>query len=98
MSASVEQIDLDAADRWLGDWDAFSAVHCKTDLARAFAEHRQTSPSLDYKAGWEALSEPLSWMQSNSKLAFYWGWNLGDIVNDLIDRAYPGLRAAKAKP
>lgn len=98
MSASIEQVDLDAADRWLEAWDAFSPVHCKADLARAFAEHRQTPTAPDYKMGWEALSKPLSWMQGNSQLAHYWGWNLGDIVNDLIDRAYPGLRSAKAKP
>ena len=48
----------------------------------------------NYEAGWRALSEPLSWMQDNPRLKGYWGWNLADIANDLIDRAYPGLRNA----
>lgn len=34
-------------------------------------------------------------MHDNPKLRAYWGWNLADIANDLIDRAYPGLRKAK---
>jgi len=47
----------------------------------------------DFKAAWEALSQPLSWMHESDRLKAYWGWNLADIANDLIDRAYPGLRS-----
>jgi hypothetical protein len=49
----------------------------------------------DYKVAWEALSKPLSWMHESDRLKAYWGWNLADIANDLIDRAYPGLRTGK---
>lgn len=49
----------------------------------------------DYKAAWEALSGPLSWMHESDRLKAYWGCNLADIANDLIDRAYPGLRSGE---
>ena len=49
----------------------------------------------DLKAAWEALSQPLSWMHESDRLQAYWGWNLADIANDLIDRAYPGLRSGE---
>ena len=49
----------------------------------------------DFKSAWEALSQPLSWMHESDRLKAYWGWNLADIANDLIDRAYPGLRSSK---
>lgn len=49
----------------------------------------------DYKSAWAALSKPLSWMHDSARLKSYWGWNLADIANDLIDRAYPGLRPDK---
>jgi len=49
-------------------------------------------PPPDFEPGWRALSEPLSWMHECEGLKAYWGWNLADIANDLIDRAYPGLR------
>lgn len=52
----------------------------------------------DYKSAWEALSEPLSWMQESKQLSAYLGWNLADIANDLIDRAYPDLRSGTPKP
>ena len=45
-----------------------------------------------YEEAWRALSEPLSWMHDNKGLSAYWGQNLAEIANDLIDRAYPGLR------
>lgn len=51
-------------------------------------------PSPDYEAGWRALSEPLSWMQGHPGLNAYLGWNLADIANDLIARAYPDLAPA----
>lgn len=46
----------------------------------------------NFESAWQALSEPLSWMHDNPKLKGYWGWNLADIANDLIDKAYPNLR------
>jgi hypothetical protein len=54
------------------------------------------TPDPDYKSAWEALSKPLSWMHDNTRLKAYWGWNLADIANDLVDRAYPGLRLGEA--
>lgn len=48
----------------------------------------------DYEAAWRALSEPLSWMQGHSGLNAYLGWNLAEIANDLILRAYPDLAPA----
>ena len=49
----------------------------------------------DYETAWRELHEKLSWMQSNKALPTrYLGWNFADIANDLIDRAYPGLRNA----
>ena len=54
------------------------------------SERVATGP--DYEPAWRTLSEPLSWMHDNPALSAYLGWNLADIANDLIDRAYPGLR------
>jgi len=59
-----------------------------TDAAEARARSME--------AAWRALSEPLSWMHDNQALKAYWGWNLASIANDLIDRAYPGLRNGTA--
>jgi hypothetical protein len=53
------------------------------------------TPAPNYKTAWEALSGPLLWMHESDRLKAYWGWNLADIANDLIDRAYPGLRTGK---
>lgn len=50
----------------------------------------------NYQTAWEALSKPLSWMHDSDQLKSYWGWNLADIANDLIDKAYPGLRSGNA--
>jgi hypothetical protein len=47
----------------------------------------------DFEPAWREMHEHLSWMQSNKALpARYLGWNLAAVANDLIDRAYPGLR------
>jgi hypothetical protein len=46
-----------------------------------------------YRTAWEALFGPLSWLQYSDQLTAYAGWGLSEIANDLIDRAYPGLRA-----
>lgn len=46
----------------------------------------------DYQAAWRRYHDALSWMQGNRELTHYLGWDLVDIANDLIDRAYPGLR------
>lgn len=46
-----------------------------------------------YEKAWRELHDKLDWMQGNKALPVrYLGWNLADIANDLIDRAYPGLR------
>ena len=52
-------------------------------------------PLPNYKTAWAALSGLLLWMHESDRLKAYWGWNLADIANDLIDRAYPGLRTGK---
>lgn len=65
---------------------------------RALAKVIEAQEALpDYKSGWESLSEPLSWMQHSKQLGAYLGWNLADVANDLIDRAYPGLRPKAPK-
>jgi len=48
----------------------------------------------DYETAWRELHEKLSWMQGNPKLGAYLGMNFADVANDLIDKAYPGLRDA----
>ncbi len=50
----------------------------------------------DYEAAWRRYHDALSWMQGNPDLTRYLGWDLVDIANDLIDRAYPGLREGRA--
>lgn len=52
----------------------------------------------DYEPAWREMYDALSWMQGNRELHGYWGLNLAVIANDLIDRAYPGLRDGKALP
>jgi hypothetical protein len=50
----------------------------------------------DYETAWREMHKHLEWMQGNKALpSRYLGWHLGDIANDLIDRAYPGLREGK---
>jgi NTP pyrophosphatase (non-canonical NTP hydrolase) len=71
----------------------FNATSDKVGLPHRLA----AAPTLDYKAAWKALSDPLSWMHESNRLKQYWGWNLADIANDLIDKAYPGLRFGKAR-
>lgn len=47
-----------------------------------------------YERAWREFHDKLSWMQGNRALpSRYLGMNFADIANDLIDRAYPGLRA-----
>ncbi len=65
------------------------------EFLQAFARHRPASLTPNFKTAWEALSKPLSWMHESDRLKAYWGWNLADIANDLIDRAYPGLRSGR---
>jgi hypothetical protein len=51
----------------------------------------------DFEAAWRELHGHLEWMHGNKALPLrYLGWNLGAIANDLIDRAYPGLRDGTA--
>lgn len=57
-------------------------------LAYSAIEVRQ-----DYEPAWRELHDALSWMQGNRALTAYLGQNFAAIANDLIDRAYPGLRA-----
>lgn len=71
-------------------WDVI--FDARDAIKRAKALEGSCKP---YKASWHILGEPLMWMHDNPKLKAYWGWNLADIANDLIDRAYPGLRKAK---
>ncbi len=49
-----------------------------------------------YEQAWREYHDALSWMQGNRQLNAYLGWNLAAIANDLIDRAYPGLREGRA--
>ena len=73
--------------------DAVAGItHTIRDLAAATLPTNEA----DYKSAWEALSQPLSWMHDSARLKAYWGWNLADIANDLIDKAYPGLRPDNA--
>lgn len=47
----------------------------------------------DYRAAWREYYEAFGWVQGNRLLpSRYLGAFVGTIVNDLIDRAYPGLR------
>lgn len=50
----------------------------------------------DYETAWREMHDALSWMQGNCQLHAYLGWDLAAIANDLIDRAYPGLRNGSA--
>lgn len=61
----------------------------------AQAEADDVQAKLDeYRTAWEALFGPLTWMQHSDQLTAYAGWGLSEIANDLIDRAYPGLRSS----
>ena len=73
----------------MDEGDLLPTALASTDMAGA-----GEGQSVDFKAAWQALSEPLSWMHDNPFLKGYWGWGLADIANDLIDRAYPSLRPA----
>lgn len=51
----------------------------------------------DFEPAWREFSDKLGWLQGNRAVpSRYLGWHVADIVNDLIDRAYPGLREGKA--
>jgi hypothetical protein len=97
----VAQDDREAAAR-LVEGDQF-AVACNIRaghmdayrIVQAFAAHRPATGLPNFKTAWEAISKPLSWMHDSDRLKAYWGWNLADIANDLIDRAYPGLRSGR---
>ena len=96
----LDRVETTAADRdWLAEdiWASIPAYMHKS-IEQAAARRRIAATQVpDYKAGWEALSQPLSWMHDSDQLPAYWGWNLADIANDLIDRAYPNLRPTKVK-
>ena len=51
---------------------------------------------VDYEPAWREMHDALSWMQESRALNRYLGWNFAHIANDLIDKAYPGLRDGKA--
>ena len=89
----------DHATRYTRREDA-EAVHAEDEDAwrvEQFAESEKSpaepvSQDMRYKPAWDAISKPLSWMHDCKGLRGYWGINLADVANDLIDKAYPGLR------
>jgi hypothetical protein len=50
-------------------------------------------PAPDYEPAWREMYDSLSWMHGCKALSGYAGWPLGKIATDLIDQAYPDLRA-----
>lgn len=71
--------------------DHFGDLYFHDD--RPVAPQTRTS---DYEAAWRELHDALQWMQGHKALNRYLGWNFAKIANDLIDRAYPGLREGAA--
>lgn len=94
-------METTSADRdWLAEdiWASIPAYMHKS-IEQAAAQRRIAAEQTpDYRSAWEALSGPLSWMHDSNQLSAYLGWNLADVANDLIDRAYPNLRPVKVKP
>ena len=68
--------------------------YIRKGLAEAVMGLQEKPLPPDYEPAWRELHEKLSWMQGNPKLDAYLGMNFADVANDLIDRAYPGLRDA----
>lgn len=75
-----------------GGWPKLRRVIQRAALA---AMREGVKPNPQFEQAWRAYNDELSWMQDNPQMKAYWGWNLAAIANDLIDRAYPGLRAGK---
>lgn len=76
------------------------AIICKTCGQTYGMSELHDCPGLwrkpDYEPAWRELHEALAWMQGNRALTGrYLGRNFAAIANDLIDRAYPGLREGK---
>lgn len=88
---------------WHAAEQAYNGLRDKMDAAGCWHAPATPAPAIEtddvqatrdqYRKAWEAMFEPLSWMHESDDLKAYWGWGLAHIANDLIDRAYPTLRA-----
>lgn len=83
---------LDEIDDWAGFCEC--VMLCLGELKRLRAQADVQVQLDQYQTAWEALFGPLTWMQHSDQLTAYAGWGLSEIANDLIDRAYPGLRSS----
>jgi len=72
------------------------SLEAASEAGRVFVQSIRRQLGTDYKPAWEQLYNALAWMQGNKALGRYLGWNFAEIANDLIDRAYPGLRSGRA--
>jgi hypothetical protein len=89
--AGIERSVARIEERLAGTNRAFEA-----DAVDAWNSH---AGSPDYEAAWREMQDHLSWMQGCKALPpRYLGMNFAAIANDLIERAYPGLRDGSPPP
>lgn len=101
----VGSSELCGTDSWGDDSDVYcprcqaSGADCGK-VAERIPAPQASAPGgereAQFETAWRALYDQLNWMQGHRALSRYLGRDFAFIANDLIDRAYPGLREGGA--